>query len=91
MFQLWRGGPRTSNCKKPCKAPEKNKIIYRGKVFALTKEEAQGAPIVVIGTLLINESYAKVLFDSGATRSFISYAFVNSLGYHCWEPIDDEF
>ena len=60
-------------------------------MFALTEEEAQEAPTIVTGTLLITGSYAKVLFDFGATHSFISHIFANSLGYHCWKPIDDEF
>ena len=63
--------------------PKKNKIVYKGRVFALIEEETQRAPIVVTGTLLINGRYAKVLFDSGATHSFISHVFANSLDYHC--------
>ena len=84
-------GHRASDYKKPHKVPEKNKIIYKERVFALTKEEAHEAPTVVIGTLLINGSYSKILFNSGVTHSFISHIFANSLGYHCWEPVDDEF
>ena len=37
------------------------------------------------------EAMLKYLFDSGVTHSFISHVFANSLGYHCWEPVDDEF
>ena len=84
-------GHRANDCKKLLKVPDKNKIVYKGRVFALTEEEAQGAPTVITGTLLINGSYAKVLFDSDATHSFISHVFANSLGYHCWKSIDDEF
>ena len=71
---------RANDCKKPHKAPKKNKIVYRGRVFALTEEEAQGAPTVVSGTLLIDGHYAKVLFDSSVTHSFISHVFANSIG-----------
>jgi hypothetical protein len=39
-------------------------------------EEAQEAPDVVIGMFLINDTFAVVLFDSGATYSFISAAYV---------------
>jgi hypothetical protein len=39
-------------------------------------EEAQGAPDVVIGMFLINDTSAIVLFDSGASHSFISTAYV---------------
>jgi hypothetical protein len=39
-------------------------------------EEAQEAPNVVIGMFLVNDSSAVVLFDFGASHSFISVAYV---------------
>jgi hypothetical protein len=39
-------------------------------------EEAQEAPDVVIGMFLVNDTYAVVLFNSGASHSFISAAYV---------------
>jgi hypothetical protein len=39
-------------------------------------EEAHEAPDVVIGMFLINDTSAIVLFDSGASHSFISAAYV---------------
>jgi hypothetical protein len=39
-------------------------------------EEAQEAPDVVIGMFLVNATSAVVLFDSGASHSFISAAYV---------------
>jgi hypothetical protein len=39
-------------------------------------EEAQEAPDVVIGMFLINDTSAVVLFDSRASYSFISVAYV---------------
>ena len=65
--------------KNPQRMPEAKKIVYRGWVFALTDEEASKTPTVVTGTLLIDNCYAKVLFDSGATHSFISSSFAKSL------------
>jgi hypothetical protein len=47
-----------------------------GKVNHLAVEEAQEAPDVVIGTFFINDAFAIVLFDSGASHSFISAAYV---------------
>ncbi|XP_073064039.1 uncharacterized protein [Primulina eburnea] len=41
-------------------------------VFAITQEEAEDANDVVSGTIFVNEMPAYVLFDSGATHSFIS-------------------
>jgi hypothetical protein len=39
-------------------------------------EEAQGAPDVVTGMFLVNDTSAVVLFNSGASHSFISAAYV---------------
>jgi hypothetical protein len=39
-------------------------------------EEAQEAPDVVIGMFLVNDTSAVVLFDSGASHSFISTGYV---------------
>jgi hypothetical protein len=44
----------------------------RGCLTHLTEEEARDAPDVVTGEYLINGSMALVLFDSGATWSYIS-------------------
>jgi hypothetical protein len=39
-------------------------------------EEAQEAPDVVIGMFLINDTFAVLLFNSGASHSFISITYV---------------
>jgi hypothetical protein len=39
-------------------------------------EEVQEAPDVVIGMLLVNDTFAVVMFDSVASHSFISIAYV---------------
>jgi hypothetical protein len=39
-------------------------------------EEGQEAPNVIIGMFLVNDTFAVVLFDSGASNSFISAAYV---------------
>ena len=46
---------------------------------------------MVTRTLLVNGNSAKVLFDSGATHSFISNVFAKSLRYHCLKIVNDEF
>jgi hypothetical protein len=43
-----------------------------GRVNHVTAEEAQEAKDVVLGTFLINFVPATVLFDSGASHSFIT-------------------
>jgi hypothetical protein len=42
----------------------------------MAMEEAQEAPNVVIGMFLVNDTSTIVLFDSGASYSFISTAYV---------------
>jgi hypothetical protein len=46
------------------------------KVNHVAVEEAQEAPDVVIGMFFINDTSAVVLFDFGASHSFISAAYV---------------
>ncbi|XP_073037913.1 uncharacterized protein [Primulina eburnea] len=58
--------------------PRENKPNAR--VFAITQEEADDANDVVAGTIFVNEMPAYVLFDSGATHSFISKRFTKKLG-----------
>jgi hypothetical protein len=46
----------------------------------VTAEDAAEAPDVVLGTFLVNSVPAKVLFDSGASHSFITERFVSKGG-----------
>jgi hypothetical protein len=48
----------------------------RGRVNHVVVEEAQEGADVVIGIFLINDTSVVVLFDSGASHSFISAAYV---------------
>jgi hypothetical protein len=47
-----------------------------GKVNHVAVEEAQEAPDVVIGMFFINDTFVVVIFDSRASHSFISAAYV---------------
>jgi hypothetical protein len=47
-----------------------------GKVNHIAVEEAQEAPDMVIGIFFINDTSVVVLFDSRASHSFISVAYV---------------
>jgi hypothetical protein len=47
-----------------------------GRVNHVSVEEAQEAPDVGIGMFLINDTSVIVLFDSGASHSFISVVYV---------------
>jgi hypothetical protein len=52
----------------------------RGRLNHVTTEEAAEAPNVVLGTFLLNSIPAKVLFDSGASHSFVTDTFVAAGG-----------
>ncbi|GJZ56341.1 putative reverse transcriptase domain-containing protein [Tanacetum coccineum] len=51
----------------------------RGKVYVLGDKNAQQDPNMVMGTFLLNNHYAKFLFDSGADKSFVSTALASLL------------
>ena len=50
-----------------------------GRVMALGHEEAVADPTIVTGTFLLDNSYAFILFDSGAEKSFVSHKFAHLL------------
>src|SRR5664279_5495686 len=54
--------------------------IGRGRLTHVTAEEAEEDPGVLLGTLRINTFPATVLFDSGASHSFISQEFAQHHG-----------
>ncbi|XP_073315853.1 uncharacterized protein [Primulina huaijiensis] len=58
--------------------PKENKPNAR--VYDITQEEADNSNDVVAGTILINNIPAYVLFDCGATHSFMSKRFAKKLG-----------
>ncbi|WVZ93741.1 hypothetical protein U9M48_039698, partial [Paspalum notatum var. saurae] len=60
---------------------QQNKAPLQGKVNHVTAETAADAPNVVLGTFTVNANPATVLFDTGATHSFItrSYAEQNNI------------
>ncbi|XP_059664043.1 uncharacterized protein LOC132309782 [Cornus florida] len=52
----------------------------QGRVFALTLAESPSSPSVVRGIFLVSHSWARVLFDFGASYSFIASSFTRVLG-----------
>jgi hypothetical protein len=58
----------------PPKAPA------QGRVNHVTVESTADAPNVVIGTFMVNTHPATVLFDTGATHSFITQSFIEHYG-----------
>jgi hypothetical protein len=59
--------------------PQTNKgqqSYARGKAMHVDAKVAQENPRVVLGMFLVNSTPASVLFDSGASHSFITSQFV---------------
>ncbi|WVZ63978.1 hypothetical protein U9M48_013565 [Paspalum notatum var. saurae] len=54
---------------------QRNKGPWQGKVNHVTAEAAAEAPNVILDTFLVNSKPATVLFDMGATHSFIAKSF----------------
>ncbi|KAJ1440421.1 Retrotransposon gag domain [Sesbania bispinosa] len=52
----------------------------QARVFAMTRHDAQASNAVVIGIFSICSRDARVLFDPGATHSFVSLSFSTQLG-----------
>jgi hypothetical protein len=48
----------------------------RAHVNHMATEDAQAAPDVIIGMILVNDNNAIVLFDYGASHSFVAASFV---------------
>ncbi|KAA0049993.1 putative polyprotein [Cucumis melo var. makuwa] len=61
----------------------------QGKVYAMTQQEAEDAPDVITGTILICNVPADLLFDPGATHSFVSSIFLTKLN-RMLEPLSEE-
>jgi hypothetical protein len=61
--------------------PQGQQNFTYGKVNHMTSDEAQQAQDVVLGMFLASSHPATVLFDSGATHSFITSSFVQNIIY----------
>ena len=55
----------------------------QAKVFILTPQDAQALNAVVAGTLFVCSIDARVLFDPGASHSFVSPVFASRME---WQP-----
>nr|GEW38176.1 putative reverse transcriptase domain-containing protein [Tanacetum cinerariifolium] len=49
--------------------------VAQGRAYALGGRDASPDSNVITGTFLLNNHYAKILFDTGADRSFVSTTF----------------
>ncbi|GJS24904.1 putative reverse transcriptase domain-containing protein [Tanacetum coccineum] len=69
-------GHTRNQCTKKIKQEEAGEV--RGRAYSIKDAKPQG-PNVVIGTFLLNNRYAFVLFDSGFDRSFVDTRFSSML------------
>ena len=79
-FNCYKTGHKRSECpdlREERKGKQQEVPKPKGRAFQVTAAEAKSLPDAVTGTFLINSLPALVLFDSGATCSFISSRFVN--------------
>ena len=52
----------------------------QGRVYTVTPQKEPTDPSVIQGMFLLSRLWARVLFDSGASHSFITASCVNVLG-----------
>ncbi|XP_076959623.1 uncharacterized protein LOC143635748 [Bidens hawaiensis] len=82
--------PRGSGQEKTFSVKAKDKPKAKERAYNLSQKEAKEKPDVVSGTFSVNGIPATTLFDSGASKSFISIAFCPLLN-KIHESIDDAF
>ncbi|GJW54768.1 reverse transcriptase domain-containing protein [Tanacetum coccineum] len=64
------------HCKNQC--PKANNNAH-GRAYLLRDKNTHQDPNIVIGTFLLNQHLARVLFDSGADKSFVSISLASML------------
>ncbi|XP_059455137.1 uncharacterized protein LOC132185375 [Corylus avellana] len=83
-FKCGKPGHIARDCRTPANnqanqnRSEGQRTTAPARVYALTPSDAAASKDVVTGTLPISSGIASVLFDSGATHSFVSYFFVKA-------------
>ncbi|KAF5803619.1 putative nucleotidyltransferase, Ribonuclease H [Helianthus annuus] len=80
-YNCYRTGHKRSECpelagKKEGQDSKGEATKAKARSFQLTAAEAKVEPDVVSGTFTINSIPARVLFDTGANKSFVSYGFI---------------
>ena len=62
------------------RGPQAGTSGIQGRVYAITQSAESGDQPIIQGTFLLSRLWAKVLFDSGASHSFIAASVVIELG-----------
>nr|GEX31325.1 putative reverse transcriptase domain-containing protein [Tanacetum cinerariifolium] len=77
-FEYGAQGHYRKDCPKVKNQNRGNKARFpdaRGKAYVLGGGDANSGPNTIMGTFLLNDHHAYMLFDSGADRSFVSNTF----------------
>ncbi|KAI3695400.1 hypothetical protein L1987_78397 [Smallanthus sonchifolius] len=89
-YNCGESGQMSRECTKPRmgqagkgKGPEKTeeRPLAKTRAYALTQEQARADPDVASGTFILDNTFVSVLFDSGASKSFISVTFCKRVKY----------
>nr|GEV43693.1 retrovirus-related Pol polyprotein from transposon TNT 1-94 [Tanacetum cinerariifolium] len=72
--------PKCGKCKRNCpklknRGNGNGNDVAQGRAYALGGRDASPDSNVITSTFLLNNRYAKILFDTGANRSFVSTTF----------------
>ncbi|XP_074355769.1 uncharacterized protein LOC141695421 [Apium graveolens] len=85
-FNCGKKGHTIRDCQMPSKKPwdrkdqgEKSNQKTSGRVFSITAKDAASTPGTISGSLSVSNGNAIVLFDTGATHSFVSTSYAKHL------------
>jgi hypothetical protein len=76
-----QGVNQTPNCSTNMTTSARQNQV-RAHVNHVAMEDAHAAPDIIIGMILVNDNNAIVLFDSGASHSFVATSFVQKYNLH---------
>ena len=80
---------QTQKVQAPSSTQRGGRPCTTGRVFAFTQEDVEASNNVVSGILAVNSAFAHVLFDPGASHSFISSTFAQKYNFpHV--PLEEE-
>ncbi|XP_028799048.1 uncharacterized protein LOC114754461 [Neltuma alba] len=81
-FRCHRLGHIARFCPEGQQPPQSGRSTIPGRVYAMTQEEAGASPNMIRGTVSLQGHIIPVLFDSGATHSFISIGCAKKFDFH---------